>query len=214
MSSVDQSLLGVIDRYYSDKIRMHGPTPPGVDWNGPDSQRLRFTQLMKLAGDQWSGSLNDVGCGYGALYDFLLQNNRQADYLGIDVSQEMIAAAQKSHPNMDHCRFIVGTRPNRVADYTVASGIFNVRPGIDEASWRTYINDVLDTMRESSAAGFGFNCLTTYSDVDRRKDHLYYADPCELFSFCKKQYSRNVALLHDYGLYEFTILVRLEPDSK
>jgi hypothetical protein len=41
------------------------------------------------------------------------------------------------------------------------------------------------------------------------RDHLYYADPGEFFEICKRVYSRNVALLHDYGLYEFTILVRL-----
>jgi hypothetical protein len=40
------------------------------------------------------------------------------------------------------------------------------------------------------------------------RDDLYYADPCELFDHCKRQHSRNVALLHDYTLYEFTILVR------
>lgn len=40
------------------------------------------------------------------------------------------------------------------------------------------------------------------------KEHLYYADPAELFDHCKRNYSRNVALLHDYGLYEFTVLVR------
>ena len=39
------------------------------------------------------------------------------------------------------------------------------------------------------------------------KDYLFYADPCELFDFCKTRFSQNVALLHDYGLYEFTILV-------
>ena len=37
---------------------------------------------------------------------------------------------------------------------------------------------------------------------------LYYADPCRLFDLCKRRYAKNVALLHDYGLYEFTILVR------
>ena len=39
-------------------------------------------------------------------------------------------------------------------------------------------------------------------------DYLYYADPGRLFDLCKRRYSRNIALLHDYGLYEFTILVR------
>jgi hypothetical protein len=37
---------------------------------------------------------------------------------------------------------------------------------------------------------------------------LYYGDPCALFDHCKRRYARNVAVLHDYGLYEFTILVR------
>lgn len=204
-----ESPFEVVDRYYSGKIRAHGPTPLGVDWNGADSQRLRFTQLMKIASEKSAGSLNDLGCGYGALCDFLFKAHRETDYLGVDISEEMIAAAQKSQSESKHCRFIVGTRADRVAEYTVASGIFNVRSGIDDASWRFHVNAVLDSMRETSTAGFSFNCLTLYSDPDRRRAHLYYADPCELFSFCKTRYSRNVALLHDYELYEFTILVRL-----
>ena len=56
--------------------------------------------------------------------------------------------------------------------------------------------------------GFAFNALTRYSDADRRRPDLYYADPLELFDRCKRTYSRFVALLHDYPLYEFTIVVR------
>ncbi len=70
---------------------------------------------------------------------------------------------------------------------------------------RSYILDVLD---RTSRSGFAFNCLTSYSDADKMREYLYYADPCALFDLCKRRYSRNVALLHDYGLYEFTILVR------
>ena len=40
------------------------------------------------------------------------------------------------------------------------------------------------------------------------RGHLYYADPASVFDLCMRRYSRHVALLHDYGLYEFTILVR------
>jgi hypothetical protein len=29
-----------------------------------------------------------------------------------------------------------------------------------------------------------------------------------VFDLCKRRHSRNVALLHDYGLYAFTVLVR------
>jgi hypothetical protein len=55
--------------------------------------------------------------------------------------------------------------------------------------------------------GFAFNALTAYSDADRQRPDLYYADPLELFGHCRT-FSRFVALLHDYPLYEFTLLVR------
>jgi hypothetical protein len=98
-----------------------------------------------------------------------------------------------------------------VSDYGVASGIFNVRLGRTDAEWQAYIEHMLDQLDRTSRLGFSFNCLTSYSDADRMRPDLYYADPCRLFDFCKRRYARNVALLHDYGLYEFTMLVRKEP---
>jgi len=59
-----------------------------------------------------------------------------------------------------------------------------------------------------SRAGFAFNCVSHY--VDYRVPTLYYADPLRFFDHCKRRYSRFVSLLHDYPLYEFTILVRKE----
>jgi hypothetical protein len=40
------------------------------------------------------------------------------------------------------------------------------------------------------------------------RDDLYYADPLFFFDYCKTRFSRFVTLIHDYPLYEFTILVR------
>jgi len=73
------------------------------------------------------------------------------------------------------------------------------------------IEATLDVLDRTSRSGFAFNCLTSYSDADKMRDYFYYADPLELFDYCKRRYSRHVALLHDYGLYEFTILVRRLP---
>ena len=52
--------------------------------------------------------------------------------------------------------------------------------------------------------------LTRYSDEEyiEKRPELYYGDPCFFFDYCKKHFSRNVALLHDYEIYDFTILVR------
>lgn len=83
-----------------------------------------------------------------------------------------------------------------------------MRQGRSDAEWFNYLQETLDSLDRFSRRGFSFNCLTSYSDEDRKRDYLYYADPCQLFDLCKRRYSRQVALLHDYGLYEFTILVR------
>ena len=56
--------------------------------------------------------------------------------------------------------------------------------------------------------GFAFNMLTSYSDPDRMRSDLFYGDPRHFFDHAKRTFSKQVALLHDYGLYEFTILVR------
>jgi hypothetical protein len=94
------------------------------------------------------------------------------------------------------------------AEFAVASGIFNVRMGVPERNWREYVLDTIDDLASLARRGFAFNALTIYSDADRRRPDLYYADPLELFDHCKRKYSRAVALMHDYPLYEFTLIVR------
>jgi len=202
-------LLNEIARYYSEKLALYGDTARGVDWNGEDGQIIRFEQLCKVIDSEASQfSLNDIGCGYGALYNFLCDKYRMSTYLGVDVSEEMTQAAKLRHSKFSNARFVTASEPDVIADYGLASGIFNVRLNSNDSDWYGYIIAMLDSLHQTSRLGFAFNCLTSYSDDDKKRDYLYYADPCRLFDHCKRQYSRNVSLFHDYGLYEFTIVVR------
>lgn len=201
-------ILSDIASYYDGKLRAHGETPHGVDWNGEEGQLVRFRQLAQIVSGPGGFSLNDLGCGYGALFDYLRRPCSGIDYLGVDVSAEMIDAAKRRNASYRGVRFLVDEAPDRIADYGMASGIFNVRLQHDAATWLEHIHATLDVLDSTSRRGFAFNCLTSYSDSDKKRPDLYYADPCALFHRCKNRYSRNVALLHDYGLYEFTILVR------
>jgi SAM-dependent methyltransferase len=209
MVSAIDPLENIAD-YYSRALAEHGPTARGVDWNGTDSQQLRFAQLCSVISEPGGFSLHDVGCGYGALLEFLRARYSSFSYLGTDLATDMVRAASERCAAGD-ARFEVGTIPDASADYTVASGVFNVRLGVSDGDWLRHIEDTLDAFDATSRRGFAFNCLTKYSDVDRMRGYLYYADPCALFDRCKRCYSRNVALLHDYDLYEFTILVRKRP---
>ncbi|MDC9014374.1 class I SAM-dependent methyltransferase [Mycobacterium marinum] len=205
------TMLGDVARYYASKLEEHGTTARGVDWNGEASQTLRFDQLLRIVDVAGRFSIIDLGCGYGALLDYLDARGLEADYTGIDVSPEMARAGARRFQGRTDADFICTTSVDRKADYSVASGIFNVRLERSDAEWRDYLEATLDLLDAASRRGFAFNCLTSYSDASKMRDDLYYADPCALFDLCKRRYSKNVALLHDYGLYEFTILVRKAP---
>jgi SAM-dependent methyltransferase len=200
-----RSIATTVERYYSAAVERHGPTPHGVDWNSAESQRVRFQQLLRaLPGRAYS--INDYGCGYGALIPVLREAGEPFTYTGYDLSEAMVAHACTTYSSPS-IRFTTNQADLEVADVTVASGIFNVRFDFDDATWGAYVAETIDRLAELSSHAFSFNMLTSYSDRDRMRPDLYYADPCEVFRMCKRSIAPAVALLHDYGLWEFTIVV-------
>jgi len=202
------TILESVEQYYTEKLKTHGPTARGVDWNSPESQALRIEQVLKVCDADSAFSINDYGCGYGALSDFLVQRGYSVQYRGFDVSDQMIAEAKKLHRRLSNCDFFREESNLTVADYTVASGVFNVKLRATDDEWERYFLRTLERIAELSSRGFAFNALTKYSDRDRMRPDLYYADPLFLFDYCKRKFTRFVSLLHDYPLYEFTIIVR------
>lgn len=209
MGGIDAGTFNEIAAYYEDKFFQHGDTPLGVDWNGKESQTVRFAQLCQIIDPKLpSFSLNDLGCGYGALLDYLQDRHASYSYLGVDISKIMIKSAEQRFADVRNARFIVSGEPDSVADYGVASGILNVSLGFSDEEWFDYAQTTLDVLDRTSSLGFSFNLLSSYCDAERKQKHLFYANPANFFDLCKRRYSRQVALLHDYGLYEFTVLVR------
>lgn len=211
MAAHNPDILVEVADYYSARLAEHGATARGVDWNGEESQVSRFEQLAKVIDLHDKFSINDLGCGYGALFEFLAGRFSKFSYRGFDVSERMVSAGKDRLADRADASVAVGSVPAAPADFGIASGIFNVRLGRSDEEWERYIHDTLDILDSSSKRGFAFNCLTSYSDPDRIREYLYYADPAALFDLCMRRYSRHVALLHDYKLFEFTILVRKQP---
>ena len=166
-----------VKNYYSEKVLQFGATPAGVDWNSSESQQLRFEQLVKVCKGSTQFSINDLGCGYGAMYDYLTRQGFNFQYSGYDLSDSMIHEARRLTAEKNNCEFAVGDSLKE-ADYTVASGVFNVKMDVDSREWERYVLEVLEKTDQASRRGFAFNILTHYSDSEYMKDHLYYADPC------------------------------------
>jgi SAM-dependent methyltransferase len=200
--------LDRVENYYTGKLREHGATPRGVDWNSVESQVLRFDQLLKVCDLSEPFSIIDYGCGFGSLVEHLRQRAAGFTYIGYDISEAMIGEARTLFGDDPSCRFVGSLEQAGTADFAVASGVMNVRLEFGIEAWEAHVYRTMDELNRISTKGFAFNVLTKYSDADRMRDDLYYGDPLALFDHCKRNYSRQVALLHDYPLYEFTILVR------
>jgi hypothetical protein len=200
-----------IKSFFDNKIQEHGANPAGLGWKDEDAQLIRFKQIIKIINHCNNFSVNHLGCGYGALHHYLLKHGcNDFIYRGYDISEEMIKVAEKENQKNHQCELNVIERPSEmiVSDYSVASGIFNVKMDFKNDEWLEYIIHTLEQMNEKSLYGFSFNMLTSYSDKHLIKDDLYYGDPCFFFDYCKKNFSNQVTLLHDYELYDFTILVK------
>jgi cyclopropane fatty-acyl-phospholipid synthase-like methyltransferase len=207
-----QHILNQLNQFYKEQLELYGSTAQGVNWKNEEAQVLRFIQLLKiLENESESFSINDLGCGYGALAPFMLKAGFQNFvFRGYDLSKDMIEKAKETYRDITQASFytIQKTQEMEEADYCVASGIFNKKLSLKEFEFLSYILETLEIMNEKSKKGFAFNMLTSYSDKDKQREDLYYANPSFIFDYCMRNFSRNVALLHDYKAYDFTILVR------
>ncbi len=120
---------------------------------------MRFVQLLKLCDFSAPFTMNDLGCGYGALAAFLRRRHGACavDYLGIDLSKEMVRRARRQWRGVERVRFVAGDRSPRMADYSVASGIFNVRLGESDDGWQSFVRATLHQLALTSSRGFAVN---------------------------------------------------------
>jgi SAM-dependent methyltransferase len=197
-----------VEALYTENLAAHGIDSKAVGWPDRESQLLRFEKLAYLIDVDSPNdpvSVNDWGCGYGAMFKFLDERFgvELERWYGYDISRDMLEAAGR-HLNDPRAELIESGDITRDADYTFISGTFNVRAGASDEAWSAYVKDVLRMVARRSRRGFAFNLLTCY--VDWRQDDLFYADPAEFFTFCREELARHVSLLHDYPLYEWTIV--------
>jgi SAM-dependent methyltransferase len=201
--------LEKVRNLYSTNLLENGVESRSVGWNSEVGHHLRFEKLCSfIRGDIGPISINDYGCGYGALLDFLSKHARAevVKYHGYDICAEMLnAAKEKLKWYEGSIDLILDAEVKTKADYSIVSGTFNVKFDSTDEDWTLLIIEKLAMLNEMSTKGFSFNLLTSY--VDWKEPHLFYADPCFWFDYCKRNFSKKVSLLHDYDLWEWTISV-------
>lgn len=204
-------LLAPVARIYGKRLDQCGANAKGVFWRGEVWQNRRFERMSEIfrPQDMAAGNvaINDFGCGYGAFFDFLadypiMQNSR---FYGYDISQEMIAACRDriSDPRAQFYRKMWATK---TADYSFASGTYNLNGDADEEAWGKYVEASLMQLWKRTTKGLAFNMLR--DDADDDFQGLYYIDPEQMLKFLRENLSDDVEMFDERPMPDVTFFVR------
>ncbi len=203
-----RSLHRHIAALYDRRFKKFGAGAKGVYWKGEESQHRRFVYLTGIIEPGATGvSVNDLGCGYGALFDFLAETPVMdgGSYTGYDISRRMVAEARRRVAD-PRAHFVRADRATRDADYSFVSGTFNIPMGTEPATWRRYVEEALEELWSRTRKGLAFNMLD--ARADDQLGNLFYADSGQFFDFCARVLSPDVTLMHTRPLPDWTIWVR------
>lgn len=197
---------GSVAAYYNEQLATYGDDLRSNGWKDAAYQRRQFDAVSAVFGHERSAfSVYEVGCGLADLVDYLRDHAPLARYAGCDLNPRMVEAARLRHPGVAVEVRDILSDPPPLHDYAVASGIFNIKGGVDDAEWSQLVRAVLRAMFVGARRGIAANFLT--SRVDYRHEIAYHQDPAELLSWAQRELSPFVRLDHRYWPWEFVLEV-------
>ncbi|QUT04378.1 class I SAM-dependent methyltransferase [Sphingobium phenoxybenzoativorans] len=194
-------------------------TPEAVLWPNADDLPHRFRALMN--GIDWSRftaanplRLLDLGCGPGFLLDYLSHAGLidKVDYTGIDLSPEILAEAERRWPEQKFLLRDIRKTPfaDGVFDYAILCGVFTVRFSLSNDDMRKLMLETLEATWPSVRQGLSYNVMSKH--VDWEREDLFHLPCDEAIDIARKNLgTRQVRIMHDYGLYEYACIVSREP---
>jgi SAM-dependent methyltransferase len=154
--------------------------------------------------------LLDLGCGFGLLLDYLKENNLLdiVDYTGVDLLEKILVEARERWPD---ARFELRDvrdepYPEGAFDYCIICGVFTSKLGNSYAETVTLVQETLKSVWPSVTVGLGFNSISKHVDWERQD--LFHWPIDDIMAFCKRDLSRHVSFMLDYGPWEISTLVR------
>ena len=211
---IDVNPAAAIVAAYEADLDKHGDSFRGVGWTSQEHTDRRYRVMLDVirGGAVVPVTLLDFGCGLSHLYEYITANGIQGiEYAGLDLSERMIEASRRKHPQLAYYVVDVLGDPEAVpeVDYVVMNGVFTIRPGQTYGQMLTYFEHVLRLVYPKARAGLAVNFMS--KQVDWERDDLFHLPMDVLASFLAREISRHFVIRHDYGLYEYTAYVYREP---
>jgi SAM-dependent methyltransferase len=208
MIEIPQFLKPVADSY-EWSINKYGPNHRAAAWRDEKRQQRRFDIFAGLLAydiNRDNITINDLGCGYGAMFDTYknLPQFKHGRYFGYDISKAMINTARINVTDT-RALFFLTHEATENADYSFVSGTYNMKMAADEDKWLKYIEHSILQLWSKTKISMGFNMLNIGSPL--RESTLYYADPNYFLNFCQKNIKGKVRLIDLLHPNEFVIFI-------
>lgn len=195
-----------ISNFYNDRFNKVGPTIKSVGWKNRKDQELRFQQLLRNI-ELENRTILDFGCGLGDLVPFLQEKRIHFNYIGVDISSNLIEHARKmySSPNIEfhvgEIEKVIAISKENPIDIILLSGVFSYKT----KHIKKYAKDSISKLYDITNECLTMNFLSKYVDYELDKNKHY--SPEKMFKHARL-ISKNVNLYSDYPLYEFTIQLK------
>ena len=164
---------------YTRRFKQRGAQAEGVFWASRISQTARFEQVLADMKNEFGStrfSLADVGCGYGALFNYIRSKPAwyQIEYSGVDITPEMVRYCKRQYPAHKN-RFSLGRLPKHPVDFAVFIGTFNLCHTDNYQLWEDYI------LRQLAASWtrvrYGLILNITSFETSKISNHIFYVNP-------------------------------------
>jgi SAM-dependent methyltransferase len=202
---------GELERKYNRRFKKYGATAEGSYWINTTRQNLRFEimlqEVIKLH-DNLELSIGDIGCGYGALAQYISTKHltKNMHYFGCDISKELINYCHKNY-NLSWADFVVGSKPHSSVDICLISGTFNLTATKNLLTWENYIFKNLTKCWLKTKKALIFNLQT--SDVAHISDgNIFYGDRNSVARRCNILFGPTFFVDHIDLPYDTTFVVQ------
>ncbi len=212
MNSPDNARYTSLFRHYEDCFNREGDTHKGVDWPNYSDTILRHRVMSGLFRDQKNMSVLDIGCGLAHYLDYLklYESEKNIKYTGLDISEKFISHCKHKHPEISFIQHDLLLTPLDIkVDFCVMNGLFTVKRDIPSDIFFNFMKNMVKTSFNLCTKGIAFNVMS--KNVDWERDDLFHLSLDEVTKFLCKEISRNFIIRNDYGLYEYTVYVYLNP---
>jgi SAM-dependent methyltransferase len=175
---------------FSRRFTKFGPQPEASLWFSEARQCARFSIIADIICERIQNrkvSICDIGCGYGGFLKFLQNehNNIDFEYTGYDLADNLIEFCDRKLSSKN-ARFMQGSRPIELMDFSIMSGTYNYAPQTTVTDWRSYFRSELESIFAKTKKCLILNLMI--ADLPRiSKSGIFYEELNDFKVFCEKR---------------------------